>query len=149
MWTNKRGIIFIIILVIIFYLFCLFRTTTIGNEMIKLIDNEEIVKMTCIIDEVKKDNVQYYITDKELISALSSYLYGINITRTLSTPRFKKENSFLFFIYDKSGKVATISTQTSLNGELYFSIQSNRWYKVKEYNSSYHILKDILDIINN
>jgi phosphoribosylanthranilate isomerase len=117
--------------------------------MIKYIDNEEIVKITYIIDNVKTDDVQYHITDRELISSLNNYFHNINITRTLSIPRFKNENSLLIFIYDKSGKVATISTQTSLNGELYFYIQSNIWYKVKEYNSSYSISKDILDIINN
>jgi hypothetical protein len=150
MWINRQKIIImIIIFVVSLYLFSLFIPTTIGNEMIKYIDNEEIVKITYIIDNVKTDDVQYHITDRELISSLNNYFHNINITRTLSIPRFKNENSLLIFIYDKSGKVATISTQTSLNGELYFYIQSNIWYKVKEYNSSYSISKDILDIINN
>lgn len=150
MWVNKqRMIIIIIIFVFTLYLFSLFMPTTIGNEMIKYIDNEEIVKITYIIDNVKTDDVQNHITDRELISSLNNYFYNINITRTLSIPRFKNENSFLIYIYDKSGKVVTISTQTSLEGELYFYIQSNKWYKVKKYNSSYPISKDILDIINN
>ena len=148
MWINKQ-IIIIIIFVVILYIFNLFMPTTISNEIIKYIDDEEIVKITYIIDNVKTENEQYHITDRDLISSLHNYFNSINITRTLSIPRFKNDNYFLIFIYDKSGKIATISTQTSLDGELYFYIQSNKWYKVKENNSSYSISKEIIDIINN
>jgi hypothetical protein len=150
MWINKQRIIIaMIIFVFTLYFFSLFMPTTIGNEMIKYIDNEEIVKITCIIDNLKIDDVQYHITDSELISSLHNYFNSINITRTLSIPRFKNENSFLIFIYDKSGKVATISTQTSIDGELYFYLQSNKWYRVNKYNDFHYILTDILDIIEN
>lgn len=150
MINNQRLkiIIIITILVFILYLLYIFFPTTIGNVMSKYIDTKEIAKITFVIDETEKDSVPHYISYKETISSLHDYFYNISVFRAPGIPYFKENNNFIFHIHDKNGNIISITSHDSYNG-LYFYVQSEKWYKVKNYNNSNDIINDIENILEN
>lgn len=150
MINNQRLkiIITIIILVFILYLLYILFPTTIGNVMSKYIDTKEIVKITFIIDETEKDSVPHHISYKETISSLQDYFYNIGVIRAPVIPYFKQNDNFIIHIYDKNGNIMSITSHDSY-GDLYFYVQSKKWYKVKNYNNSNDIINDIKNILEN
>ena len=151
MWLNRKRLIMIIILIIVVsisYMLYIFIPTTIGRVMSKYINTEEIVKITYIIDEVKKDDMLHHISDEESISFLHDYFYGIEVTHAAAVPYFEETVIFIFYTYDKNGNVVTITSHDGYNG-LYLCIQSDKWYKVKNYNNSIDIITDIKNMLKN
>ncbi len=146
MWLNRKRLIMLIISIIVVsisYMLYIFIPTTIGKVVSKYINIEEIIKITYIIDEVRKDDMLHHISDEESISFLYDYFYGIEVTHAATVPYFEETVNFIFNIYDKSGNVVTITSHDSYNG-LYLYIQSDKWYKVKNYNNSTDIITDIV-----
>lgn len=151
MWLTKKNLIIIIIIFIIAitsYLFYILIPTTVGNVISKYIDTEEIIKITFIIDEVKKEDVPYHIKDKASIGFLHDYFYGINVNHAAAIPYFKETDNFIIYIYDKDGNIVRITSHDGYNG-LYIYVQSKKWYKVKNYNNSNDIITYIKNITEN
>ncbi len=151
MWLTKINmtiILITIVVVIISYLFYILIPTTMGEVMNKYIDTEEIVKITFIIDEVRKDDMPYHIPDEETINLLHDYFYGVEATHAMAVPYFEETDNFIFYIYDKNGKLVRITSHDGCNG-LYLHVQSEKWYKVKNYNCSDEIINEIKSMLEN
>ncbi|WP_312698861.1 hypothetical protein [Sedimentibacter sp.] len=145
---NMTIILITIIVVIISYLFYILIPTTMGEIMNKYIDTEEIVKITFIIDEVRKDDMPYHIPDEETINLLHDYFYGIETTHAAAVPYFEETENFIFVVYDKNGNIVRLTSRDGYNG-LYLYVQSEKWYKVKNYNCSDEIINEIKSILEN
>lgn len=145
MWLTKKRILTCIVAITVIsisYLSYILIPTTLGKEMSKYIDTSEIVKITFLIDEARKDDFPYHIPDKKSITYLHDYFYDINVTHAASIPYFEETDNFLFYVYDKDGNIVSITSHDGYNG-LYLYVQSKKWYKAKNYNSSDEIINDI------